>query len=178
MSVKKQVTEQELLTILMNVNKPTFTNIVSKVDQKMVKKSRIDGSVNPYYEKVKKVTKGNYFIGGNYEDMVNNRMVKEGIEPTFESVECSVGKHISKCVQYNENTQLNYLQYYIFQSSNIKSELFFEGNQIEKQLLESYLPTTNNTSRQPQEDKHIVKSFKLSSIEEITLSGTHYIVKK
>ena len=180
MSVKQTLTinEQELLTILMNVTKPTFTHIVSKTIPTMTVKSRIDKSPNPYLNKVTKVTKGNYFIGGSYEDMVNTRCVKEGLEPTFESVECSVGHHISKCVQYNDRTELNYLQYFIFPTSNIKSEMFFEGNQIEKQLLESYLTTKSESSRQPQENKHIVQSFKLSSIEEITLGGTHYIVER
>ena len=180
MLVKEKLTinEKELLTLLMNVNKPTFTHIVSKTIPTMNKKSRVDKTPNPYFNEVTKITKGNYFIGGNYEDMVNTRCEKEGIEPTFESEECKVGHHVTKCVQYNEKTELFYLQYFTFQTSNIKSEMYFRGNVIDRQLLESYLQTYSESSRQPQENKHDVKSFKISSIEEITLGGIHYIVER
>jgi hypothetical protein len=168
----KTITEQELLTILMNVEKPTFTSIVSTTSVKMKKTD------NPYFDKIVKKSKGTYFIGGSYEDMVNTRCVKEGIEPNFESEECSVGQHVSKCVQYNENHDRHYLQYFTFPTSKIKSEFYFEGNTIEKTLFEQYMNKVSTTSRQPQENKHDVKSFKISSIDEITLNGTHYIVER
>ena len=101
----KKITQQELLTLLMNVEKPTFTNIVSEVFPKMNKTG------NPYFGKVVKKSKGNYFIGGSYEDMVNNRMEKEGMEPTFESKECSVGEHISKCVLTDKITKTKRLRH-------------------------------------------------------------------
>jgi hypothetical protein len=131
---------------------------------------------NPYYERVFKKSVGNYFIGGSYEDMVNVRMGKEGMEPTFESKECSVGNHISKCVQYNEKLDRNYLQYFIFPTSKPKSEFEFEGNSIERELFRSYEVKKSETSRQPQENKHKPQSFGLSSIKEITLNGQKYRV--
>lgn len=164
------VTERELLTILMSIDKPTFTHIVSKT------KVRMNKGGNPYFDKVTKHSKGNYFIGGSYEDMVNTRCVKEGIEPNFESQECSVGEHITKCVQYNENLQRYYLQYFIFPTSNIKSEYTYEGDSIERELFRSYESKKSESSRQPQENKHKPQSFMLSSIEEMTLNGTEYVV--
>lgn len=164
------VTEQELLTILMGIEKPTFTYIVSKT------KVRMNKGGNPYYEKITKHSKGQYFIGGTYEDMVNTRCVKEGIEPNFESEECKVGEHITKCVQFNEKFQRYYLQYFIFPTSNIKSEYIFEGDRIERELFRSHEVKKSESSRQPQENKHKPQSFMLSSIEEITLNGTEYVV--
>jgi hypothetical protein len=108
--------------------------------------------------------------------MVIERMKKEGLEPNFESKECSVGQHITKCVQYNENTQRHYLQYFTFVTSNIKSEFEFDGNPIEKHLFESYISQSSNTSRQPQENKHDVKSFMLESIKEISIGKEKYVV--
>ena len=135
---------------------------------------------NPYFEKVTKFMVGNYFIGGSYEDMVIIRMKKEGLEGDFKSEKCSVGSHVqgSKCVQYNENLKTYYLQYFTFETSNIKSNFMFEGNQIEEQLFKSYLVKKSTTSRQPQDNKHDPKSFKLSSIEEISLNGVRYIVER
>ena len=167
----KKITQQELLTLLMNVEKPTFTNIVSEVFPKMNKTG------NPYFGKVVKKSKGNYFIGGSYEDMVNNRMEKEGMEPTFESKECSVGEHISKCVQYNDNTKKHYLQYFTFPTSKPSSTFEFEGNEIDKQLFESFMVKKSEKSRQPQDNKHQPQSLTTTNIKEITLEGVHYEVE-
>jgi len=146
------VTERELLIILMSIDKPTFTHIVSKT------KVRMNKGGNPYFDKVTKHSKG------------------EGIEPNFESQECSVGEHITKCVQYNENLQRYYLQYFIFPTSNIKSEFTYEGDSIERELFRSYEVKRSESSRQPQENKHKPQSFMVSSIEEMTLNGTEYVV--
>lgn len=168
---RKKITQQELLTLLMNVEKPTFTNIVSEVVPKMNKTG------NQYFGKVVKKSKGNYFIGGSYEDMVNVRMKTEGMEPTFESKECSVGSHITKCVQYNDNTKKHYLQYFTFPTSKPKSSFEFEGNEIDKQLLESFLVKKSEKSRQPQENKHQPQSLTITNIKEISLGGVHYEVE-
>jgi hypothetical protein len=127
---------------------------------------------------VVKKSKGNYFIGGSYEDMVNTRMVKEGLQPTFESMECSVGQKVegSTCLQFNEKLNRHYLQYFIFPTSNIKSEFIFENNSIEKVMFEDYLVKKSESSRQPQDNKHTPQSFKIESIKEISLNGNHYIV--
>ena len=163
---------EELQTILMNVERPTFTKIVSKTKPKMNKTD------NPYYEQVEKTSIGQYFIGGTYEDMVNNRMIKEGIEPTFESMECSVGQKVegSKCLQFNDRLNRYYLQYFIFPTSNIKSEYTFQNNPIEKVMFQDFLVKKSESSRQPQENKHKPQSFMLTSIREITLNGVHYVV--
>ena len=166
----KKITQQELLTLLMNVEKPTFTNIVSEVFPKMNKTG------NPYFGKVVKKSKGNYFIGGSYEEMVKTRMEKEGMEPTFESKECSVGEHISKCVQYNDNTKKHYLQYFTFPTSKPSSTFEFEGNEIDKQLFESFMVKKSENSRQPQDNKHTPQSLTITNIKEISLGGVHYEV--
>ncbi len=174
-NVKQEVmiNQEELLTLLSNVVKPTFTQILSEILPKMNKTN------NPYFEKVTKVSKGNYFIGGSYEDMVTTRMEKEGIEGTFDSEENKTGTHVegTKCVLFNERLNRHYLQYFIFPTSKIKSEFIFEGNSIDKQIFESYLVKKSNTSRQPQENKHKPQSLMLTNIKEISLGGIKYIIK-
>ncbi len=169
----KKITHEELLVLLMNVDRPTFTNVVSQVIPKMNKTG------NPYFGKVVKKSKGNYFIGGTYEDMVNKRMVTEGMEPTFESKECSVGQKVegSKCLQYNDNTKKHYLQYFIFPTSKPKSTFEFEGNEIDKQLFESFMVKKSEKSRQPQENKHQPQSLTTTNIKEISLNGVHYEIE-
>ena len=174
-NVKEQVmiNQEELLTLLSNVVKPTFTHILSETIPKMNKTN------NPYFDKVTKVSKGNYFIGGTYEDMVIIRMEKEGMEGSFESKENKIGTHVegTKCVLFNEKLNRHYLQYFIFPTSKIKSEYQFEGNSIDKLIFESYLVKKSNTSRQPQENKQNPQSLMLKNIKEISLGGIKYIVR-
>jgi len=166
-----KVSKTEMLNILMSVFKPTFVNILTQT------KVRMNKTENPYFDKVMKVMSGTYFIGGSYEDMVNVRCKKEGIEPTFKSEECKVGQHVTKCVQYNEKLNRHYLQYFTFETSNIKSEYIFEGNPIDRETFKSFEVKKSDSSRQPQENKHDPKSFMLDSIREISLNGQRYIVQ-
>ena len=166
------INEQELLTILMNVDKSTFVNLVTKTKVKMNKTN------NPYFDKVLKLTRSNYLIGNDYEKRVQTNEEKEGLEKDFESKENRVGVHVSKCVLFNEKLNTYYLQYELFKESKPQNEYQFEGNQIEKQLFESFMGKKSTTSRQEQERKVLFQTFKLSSIDEISLNGTKYIVQR
>ena len=174
MSTKQTLTinEQELLTLLKGIDKSTFINVVSCTNVRMNKKN------NPYFDKVKKVTKSNYLIGNDYETRVQSNEGKEGLEKSFESVECSIGVHVSKCVLFNEKLNTYYLQYELFKESNPTTEFIFDGNHIEKEVFNEYLVKKSSTSRQTQERKVLFQTFKLPSIEEITLGGTHYKIER
>lgn len=168
-----KTTENEVLRMLMNLEKPTFTNIKSRV------KVRMNKTGNPYYDQVWKTTEGNYFIGGDYEKMVNNQIKKEDLEGIdFKSQECKVGNHVSKCILYNEKLDTHYLQHYVFREVPLKSTYEFEGNEIEKQLFESYMVKKSENKSQPQERKIFPPSFKMSSILEISLNGNRYVIER
>ena len=164
------ITKEELLTLLMSVEKPTFTNILYKI------KVRMNKTDNPYYNQILKTTKGNFFIGGTYEDMVNERMKKEGLQPTFESKESTIGNHITKCIQFNENHNKHYLQYFTFENSYHSTEYEFEGRNIDRELFKSFEVKKSDTSRQPQEDKHKPQSLTIDNIRKISLNGMKYNV--
>ena len=164
------ITKDDLLTILMEVDKPTFTNIMYKVKVKMNKTN------NPYYERIFKTTKGNFFIGGSYEDMVNVQIDKQGLEIEFESKECSVGEKISKCVQFNENHNRHYLQYFTYKNSYHGTEYEFEGRDIDKELFQSFEVKKSDSSRQPQDNKVKPQSLTIDNIRKISLFGTRYNV--
>jgi hypothetical protein len=167
------VSEMEMVNILMGLEKPTFTNILSKI------KVRMNKTGNPYHERVFKTTEGNYFIGGDYEKMVNNQIKKEDLEGIdFKSQECKVGNHVSKCILYNEKLDTYYLQHYVFKEIPLKSTFEFEGNEIEKQMFESYMVKKSENKSQPQERKIFPPSFKMSSILEISLNGNRYVIER
>lgn len=168
----KVINETEMLTILMNVEKSTFINIVSKTKVRMKKTN------NPYFDKVFKVNKCNYLIGNEYESRVNNNDLKEGGEGTFKSEENKVGNHVTKCVLFNEKLNTYYLQVERFVEIKPNVTYIFEGNEIDKTLFESYLNKVSESSRQPQERKVLPQTFMLSSINEFTLGGTHYVIER
>ena len=167
----KKINQSELLELLLSVTKPTFVNIKSKT------KVRMNKTGNPYFDQVTKIVSGNYFIGGTYEDMVNERMKKEGLTPTFVSEECTIGQHISKCIQFNEERGRNYLQYFIFDNSIHSVEYEFEGNYIDRELFRSFEVKKSQSSRQPQDNKHKPQSFMLESIVGISLFGEVYEIE-
>ena len=97
------INRNELLTLLSNVEKSTFVNLVTETKLRMNKRN------NPYYDKVIKRSKCNFLIGNDYGTRVNSNEKKEGLEGDFVSEENKVGNHVSKCVLFNENTQSHYL---------------------------------------------------------------------
>lgn len=168
----KVISEVEMIEIFKSVESSTFVNILSKT------KVRMNKTNNPYFDKVTKVSKCNYLIGNEYETRVQTNESKEGHEKTFESEENKNGKHVSKCVLFNEKLNKYYLQYEFFKENKPTTEYIFENDNIGKELFESYLVKKSDSSRQQQERKVLFQSFSMSSINEFTLGGTHYVVER
>jgi len=163
-----QINQQQLLELLMGVEKSTMVHLVTETKVKMNKRD------NPFFEKVVKRNSSNYLIGNGYETRVQNNEKKEGMEGTFESKKNTQGEHVSKCVLFNEKLNTHYLQYEYFMESKPKIEYLYEGNSIDKTLFESYLVKKSTTSRQEQERVVLFQSFKLESIKEMTLNKVKY----
>jgi len=159
--------QEQLLNLLKEVNKPTFIHLktISKVD--MNKKG------NPYHDKVIKYTEGNYLIGGNYEDRVNNNIKKEGENEEFKASPNKIGKHISTSVLYNEKLDRYYLQVEYLTNTVITSKYIYEDEEINKNILEPWLKKTNYNN-QPQEKKVQYKVYRLDSIVDISINGQKY----
>ena len=168
---ENQINRNELLTLLSNVEKSTFVNLVTETKLRMNKRN------NPYYDKVIKKSKCNFLIGNDYEIRVQGNESKEGLTPDFVSMENKVGNHVSKCVLFNEKTQSHYLMVERFDEIKPKVEYIFEGNQIDKMLFNDFMVKVSESSRQEQERKVMVLSYKLDSIKELSLNGQKYIVQ-
>ena len=132
---------------------------------------------NPYYEKIKKVTKGKYLIGGNYELRVINECKKQGLPCDFQSLESTKGVPYGNTLLYNEKLNKYYLKVEYFTKVPSKSEFFFEGNTIDKTMFESYLSKKSDSSRQPQDRKVIRFDYSIDSIRECSLNGIKYEIE-
>ena len=172
------VTQEELLLVLMSVEKPTFVNIVSETIVRMNKGKTNEGNkeLNPYHDKVTKLRKGRFLIGSDYEGRVIGNDKKEGGKGDFKSQESKVGVHISKCVLFNEKYNRYYLSHERFPEVKPQSEFIFEGNTIEKQLFDKWVTESNNYENQPQERKVEWTTLTLDNIKQISLGGKIYQV--
>jgi hypothetical protein len=173
------ITQNELINILNGIEKPTFTHIVSETIVKMNKGKTKEGGneLNPYYNKVTKLRRGKFLIGSDYQSRVITNDKKEGGEGNFTSQESKVGKHISKCVLFNEEKNTYYLSHERFPEVKPKNEYLFEGNTIDKVLFDKWISDTNNYGNQPQERKVEWTTLKIENIKEISLNGSVYKIE-
>ena len=173
------ISQQDLISLLNEIENPTFVNIVSTTNVKMNKEKTKEGNkeLNPYYNKVTKLRKGNFLIGSDYEKRVQKNDKKEGGEGNFQSQESKVGTHISKCVLFNERLNKYYLSHEKFPKVKPKNEFLFEGNTIDKMLFEKWIGESNNYENQPQENKVEWTTLTIDNIKEISLNGIHYIIQ-
>jgi len=157
------LTTEELTQILKTVKRGTFAFFEIHTIPSMNKTN------NPFYNQVKKITKGNILIGGNYQTRVGNTTDN----PDFVPEKCNVGEKIDEsCVQYNEKLNRYYLQYEWFEQVLPKSVYEFEGNQIEKQMFSDFM-----RSYTPNKYGVNVQSVKIENIKEIHFGKVHYIVE-
>ena len=171
----KFISQSEVVTILSNYEKKSFTNMVTETIVRMNKTG------NPYYNQVKKLSSRNYFINSDYLKRVINEGKKEGINPeenTFQVEEMKGKKRVKNSVCIDTKTeQTFYLFLELFDEVPPKVEYTFEGNPIDKQLFESYLVKVSESKKQPQERKVKVITPKIENIKSFTLEGIKYIVE-
>jgi len=171
MKEKMSIGKQELISILNEQEKGTFVNLVTETKVRMNKKN------NPYFDKVIKRSKCNYLLGMDYEKRVIVNYEKEGLNPNFQSEECKVGAHISKCVLFNEKLNSHYVMVERFDEIKPQVEYTFEGNEIDKGLFEDFMVKYTESKKQEQERKVNVLTFKVDNIKEISLNGNHYEIE-
>jgi hypothetical protein len=165
-----EITLNELLNVLNTINKPTFIHIVMETPVRMNKTG------NPFFGQVIKRTSGNYLIGTDYEQRVNNNSEKEGLDRSF-VVEPPKGKrHISKCVLIDTKTEsVHYLMMERFDEIHPSVEYHLvNGDPIEKTLFESYMVKVYESTKQEQERKVTPITPKLSNIRQFSIDGMKY----
>jgi hypothetical protein len=168
----KTINVNGLVAILSAINTPTFINMVTET------KVRMNKTGNPYFDKVFKVKQGNYLIGTNYENRVNNNLVKEGKDNDFQASENKVGQHVSKCVLFNEKTGKHYLQHERFDNSIIDTRYVFEGKDIDLKAFEKFMPSSNNYENQGLDKTVKVLSVTVDNIKLITINKETYLITK
>jgi hypothetical protein len=182
----RTVTFDEMLSILLNVEKGTICNCKIVTDPKMTLGGR--NHDNQFIGRVKKVTNGSFTCGNSYTDRVRNEMKKQGLNPNDYVPEPSkVGEHVSKCVTYNSNTGNYQFQMEYHEETKPKSVYLIDGNEISYsnpidmemyRSFEKYLIKHQPSKKQMIlgiEDTVNLFSPSVQNIKEITINHVRYI---
>ena len=155
---------------------PTLINLTTQVEAKMVKTSKVDGSINPYWaEGITKESTKTLLPVFNYTARVEKNMSKEGVEGNHELGVLSGKKHIGKCLLTNLDETKHYIMLEQFESKPSASIYRHNGIEIPKSAVEKWITTSSNAyGSQGQERKVQVITPTLSNIKRITISGTRY----
>lgn len=155
----------ELVRALMQLTSATPATFVALTEVKLNKS-------NPYYGRLQKKQRSNVFINFDYENSVNKALIKEGKTPDFKAKPRQWGNRIP-----NTPLILHKNVYYLearFLKNEPTVEYFLDGDPIEKEMIENHLPAERNEAKHGLEEAIIIRDFKIDSIHEITVNGTHY----
>ncbi len=176
------VNDQEMEMIFREVENQVpspFVSFTLKTDfTGMTKKCKEDGTINPYFKSLQKVSTKTFRLVTNYEKRVHNNLVKEGKDPnTFEVQGLSGKVHVSKCILTDTETRTKrYVMIEWFPEVKGTTEYFQGNDQIGRELFSKWL-TNYNTSNEKQgldrEVKPITPLFE--SVVSFRVNGTEYI---
>jgi hypothetical protein len=181
------VDDQEMEVIFREVENQVpvpFVSVTLNTDfTSMVKKSKVDGTINPYYKELKKTQTKTYRLVTDYEKRVHNNLIKEGKNPNDFVVSSPSGKvHISKSILKGVKPETENNRYVMIEwFKEIKgSEPTYNhnGNEVDKRMFEKWL-TDYNSSNEKQGLEREVKPITplFQSIVSFRVNGTEYIRK-
>ena len=186
-TVKQQVevTPIEMVEVLKGVegnpNVPFVNCKLKTLYTEVLKTCKSDGTINPYFKQIYKVSSKNYKLVTNYEQRVKNNLIKEGKDPNSFVVSSPKGKkHISKsCLTDTETETKLYVMLEWFPEIKGTTEYEFEGNSIDKQLFEKWISTSESSNKKQGLDREIHPITPLiSNIISISVNGIVYIIKE
>jgi hypothetical protein len=188
-TIQKQeisVTETELISIFKDIENQVpspFLSVTMDTEfDKVYKKSKTDGELNPYYKGLRKVSTRTYRLVIDYQQRVWNNLVKEGKDPnTFEVESPSGKKHISKSVLVDTKTEtIHYVMLEWFVNQHSSTQYTFENNPIEKVMFEKWLKDIETPTNDKQDlDKPVTPiTPKITNIVSVSVNGVKYILQK
>jgi hypothetical protein len=176
------VNDQEIETIFRQVENQVPVPLVSctlKTDfTGMVKKCKEDGTINPYYKLLKKVSKKTYLLVTDYQKRVHRNLIKEGKDPSTFEVQSPSGKtHISKCLLTDTQTHTKrYVMLEWFPEIKGTTEYFQGNDQVGRELFSKWMTDYNSSNEKQGLDREVKPITPLfESIVSFRVNGTEYI---
>ena len=178
------VNDQEIETIFRQVENQVpipFVSVTLKTDfTGMVKKCKEDGTINPYYKLLKKVSTKTYRVVTDYQQRVWNNLIKEGKDPNTFEVQSPSGKtHISKCLLKGDKPETDHKRYVMlewFPETKGKTEYFQGNDQVGRELFSKWMTDYNSSNEKQGLEREVTPITPLfESIVSFRVNGTEYI---
>ena len=156
-----------------------YVTIKSDSPQEFVKKSKVDGSINPYWKQIVKESSKTYRLVVNFKKRVENELTKEGKDvDDYIQGQLKGKKHISKSVLTDIETGTErYVMLEYFVNSPIKgiTKYFNDGNELDKTILSKWITYYNKSYDNQGTDKPItpITPF-IRNIQQVNVDGVIY----
>lgn len=128
------------------------------------------------FQNVSKVTTTKCALKAIYENCVNNHLVRKGEDPDFVAEPLPWGSWVEFNGQRSKILIQHKGSFYIRTTflTNEKPEVFYiaDGNMVDKEVLAPWM-----AEKKKNENGVEVRTFKLSSMKEIRLNHTKYVIK-
>lgn len=173
----KTINANQLEQMLINdVKSSTFMQIIYKGEQKMRKTG------NPF-DLIIKRTEMNVSFFGSYQNAVNNRLKKTGLEADFTANPLAWG-YWTTANKIIEHKGAKYVRFYMHKNSNAKCEYFFKGDLLTGETLnnaKSFFQEHSESNRQAEagltfEEQSKPFNVKIENILQINVNGENYKV--
>lgn len=178
---------QSIVDFLNGLKKGVFgITLVAQTEPKMNKRG------NQYFGRVTKVTRlTNVAIGYSYENTINNRLERAGIEGIDFQTEAPKGRHWVEgyeniLLQSNKNSEQYYLRTTMRANTKAVVEYLVDNRPATEQEINEFkvfFPKQSSSLKQAEaglEDSEqvVVRDYKLESIQSLTLGNMNYLRAK
>lgn len=173
----------EMVEILMNVENTPFIYLEMWTPVLMNKVMVNKLPTNPFLDRVTKITKGNFYLGSEYQKRVNNNLKKEGKPQNFVSDKPSGKHHVEGSTILLTDDRTNSVHYlhmeWFGKVPPFSVEYVMDGNDpIEKEMFQSYMVKKSSPKNQGLDVPVNVITPKLSNIRVLHLNGEKYEIVK
>jgi hypothetical protein len=192
--ISQNINRVDFKTLLLNFKGVSMISMISDTPMEMnkfldywvineegKKKKNPNPTPNPYYESGIRNVSRKYQINigfNDYEKLVNDRREKEGLDRDFEQEDNWFEVLSTSLVTDKKTNSKFYLRYQRTDKSTLETEYKFEGNEIERQLFESFLVKSNSDySNQGVNNTLKFEVCNLENIKEVVWNGTKYTLE-
>lgn len=176
----KKMTIEEFVNFMANIKGCQFVNVVACADAKMNKRN------NPYYGRVQIVSESQKQVNYSYENAVNNRLDKQGIETDFvaDSLPWGVWKYANKIIEHNGEV---YLRTYSVKGGNYKKHYLLDGKIATDDEVNNFMPyikvqssVSTKQSEHGLDTEYQVKpqNYNIKNIIEISINNMKITIEK
>lgn len=165
--MKTVISRQDFAQLLRARGGAFPVSLLTRTEPKLKKKG------NPYADRgIVRITKRNGFVGGDYENIANNKREREGEDRSFEAGSLPWGKHLDRF--FIEHNEALYLKFFPIRAAveGIDEWQTSDGQPVSFDQIKDFLP-------ERREDGSGVpwRVITLRNIIEATLNGQEYALR-